>query len=163
GSRRSRPGTSTRRSCRTGSPPIIGPMAGRRRHTRRTATPASRAGHPPRAECRPRGRRRIEAPVSERARRAVPLRRAGGGGAGRPGVGAGRAAGLGAGAGAGGFVGGSTIGSSPAARPGTRSRAGAPPRPARRARLLVRHIDPWSTLKFSLVVAVALFFVWLVA
>jgi len=29
--------------------------------------------------------------------------------------------------------------------------------------LLVRHIDPWSTLKFSLVLAVALFFVWLVA
>ena len=31
------------------------------------------------------------------------------------------------------------------------------------ARLLVRHIDPWSTLKFSLVLAVAMFFVWLVA
>jgi hypothetical protein len=40
---------------------------------------------------------------------------------------------------------------------------GAPGRPARRARLLVRHIDPWSTLKFSFVLAVAMFFVWLVA
>ena len=57
-------------------------------------------------------------------------------------------------------------------RPGPRSarrpRAGAGPapnagRPARRARLLVRHIDPWSTLKFSFVLAVAMFFVWLVA
>ncbi|HEX6756202.1 MAG TPA: DUF3566 domain-containing protein [Mycobacteriales bacterium] len=38
-----------------------------------------------------------------------------------------------------------------------------PGRPARRARLLVRHIDPWSTLKFSFVLAVAMFFVWLVA
>jgi hypothetical protein len=36
-------------------------------------------------------------------------------------------------------------------------------RPPRRARLLVRHIDPWSTLKFSFVLAVAMFFVWLVA
>jgi Transmembrane domain of unknown function (DUF3566) len=46
--------------------------------------------------------------------------------------------------------------------PTPRSRA-AGSRPTRRARLLVRHIDPWSTLKFSLVLAVALFFVWLVA
>ena len=29
--------------------------------------------------------------------------------------------------------------------------------------MLVRHIDPWSTLKFSFVLAVAMFFVWLVA
>jgi hypothetical protein len=36
-------------------------------------------------------------------------------------------------------------------------------RPPRRARLLVRHIDPWSTLKFSFVLSVAMFFVWLVA
>ena len=47
------------------------------------------------------------------------------------------------------------------ARP--KGRGGAPGRPARRARLLVRHIDPWSTLKFSFVLAVAMFFVWLVA
>ena len=51
---------------------------------------------------------------------------------------------------------------------GTATRAGARPapnagRPSRRARLLVRHIDPWSTLKFSFVLAVAMFFVWLVA
>jgi hypothetical protein len=78
--------------------------------------------------------------------------------------GPGRAGAAGMGAATGGFVGGSTIGTAPVGgRPGTRGRAGSPPRPARRARLLVRHIDPWSTLKFSLVVAVALFFVWLVA
>jgi len=33
----------------------------------------------------------------------------------------------------------------------------------RRARLSLRRIDPWSTLKFSLVLAVALFVVWMVA
>ena len=36
-------------------------------------------------------------------------------------------------------------------------------RTPRRARLQLRHIDPWSTLKLSLVLAVALFVVWLVA
>jgi hypothetical protein len=41
--------------------------------------------------------------------------------------------------------------------------AGGTARPSRRVRLLVRHVDPWSTLKFSLVLAVAMFFVWLVA
>ncbi len=53
---------------------------------------------------------------------------------------------------------------------GTGSRPPAPARgaagggrPPRRARLLVRHIDPWSTLKFSFVLSVAMFFVWLVA
>ena len=53
-----------------------------------------------------------------------------------------------------------------ASRPASGSRPkgrGAAGRPARRARLLVRHIDPWSTLKFSFVLAVAMFFVWLVA
>jgi hypothetical protein len=50
---------------------------------------------------------------------------------------------------------------SAATRPARPSSSG--PRPARRARLLVRHIDPWSTLKFSFVLAVAMFFVWLVA
>jgi Transmembrane domain of unknown function (DUF3566) len=59
------------------------------------------------------------------------------------------------------FVGGSTLNRGAAggprpARPGT-------PRPARRARLTLRQIDPWSTFKFSLVLAVAMFFVWLVA
>ena len=48
-----------------------------------------------------------------------------------------------------------------AGRPAGRTAPG--PRPARRARLLVRHIDPWSTLKFSFVLAIAMFFVWLVA
>lgn len=90
---------------------------------------------------------------------------AGGAGAGLAGgVGTtGATSGLGTAAGTGPFVGGSTLGSSPTGRTAARGRRGTPPRPARRARLLVRHIDPWSTLKFSLVLAVALFFVWLVA
>lgn len=33
----------------------------------------------------------------------------------------------------------------------------------RRAKLQVRHIDPWSTLKLTLVLAVAFFFVWMIA
>jgi hypothetical protein len=33
----------------------------------------------------------------------------------------------------------------------------------RRARLQLRHIDTWSALKISLVVSIALFFVWMVA
>lgn len=33
----------------------------------------------------------------------------------------------------------------------------------RRAKLQIRHIDPWSTLKLSLVLAVAFFFVWMIA
>jgi hypothetical protein len=61
------------------------------------------------------------------------------------------------------FVGGSTLGTSPTRGGGRMGRGAAAARPARRARLLVRHIDPWSTFKFSLVLAVALFFVWLVA
>ena len=48
--------------------------------------------------------------------------------------------------------------------------AGQPPRvsrPARgrgprRARLQLRHINPWSVLKFSAVLAIALFFVWMI-
>ena len=40
-------------------------------------------------------------------------------------------------------------------------RAGA--RGPRRAKLQIRHIDPWSTLKLSLVLAVAFFFVWMIA
>src|SRR5829696_7092151 len=53
-------------------------------------------------------------------------------------------------------LGAATAGRPPSSRPGS-------PRPSRRARLLVRHIDPWSTLKFSFVLSVAMFFVWLVA
>lgn len=33
----------------------------------------------------------------------------------------------------------------------------------RRAKLQIRHIDPWSTLKLSLVVSIAFFFVWMIA
>jgi hypothetical protein len=33
----------------------------------------------------------------------------------------------------------------------------------RRARLQLRHIDTWSALKISLVVSIALFFVWMIA
>jgi hypothetical protein len=47
-------------------------------------------------------------------------------------------------------------------------RSAIPDRPStgagpRRARLSLRHIDPWSTLKFTLVLSVALFVVWMVA
>jgi Transmembrane domain of unknown function (DUF3566) len=60
------------------------------------------------------------------------------------------------------YGGGPTVGSGRAASRAA-ARSGARGRPARRARLTVRHIDPWSTLKFSLVLSVAMFFVWLVA
>jgi hypothetical protein len=53
-----------------------------------------------------------------------------------------------------------------AARPGT----GRPPRKPgkagrgpRRARLQLRHIDTWSAFKISLVLSIALFFIWMVA
>ncbi|PZS17439.1 MAG: hypothetical protein DLM57_08460 [Pseudonocardiales bacterium] len=36
------------------------------------------------------------------------------------------------------------------------------PRGPRRARLQLRHIDPWTVLKFSCVLSIALFFVWLI-
>jgi hypothetical protein len=39
-----------------------------------------------------------------------------------------------------------------------RTRASGP----RRARLQVRHVNPWTVLKFSCVVSVVLFFVWLI-
>ena len=49
-------------------------------------------------------------------------------------------------------------------RPPTQQRPRrAPVRGPRRARLQLRHIDPWSALKFSLVLSIALFFVWMVA
>lgn len=38
-----------------------------------------------------------------------------------------------------------------------------PARGPRRAKLQIRHLDPWSTLKLSLVLAIAFFFVWMVA
>ncbi|MEX5721245.1 DUF3566 domain-containing protein, partial [Geodermatophilus maliterrae] len=37
------------------------------------------------------------------------------------------------------------------------------PRGPRRARLQLRHIDTWSALKISLVLSIALFFIWMVA
>ena len=37
------------------------------------------------------------------------------------------------------------------------------PRGPRRARLQLKHIDPWSTMKFTLVLSVALFVVWMIA
>ena len=61
---------------------------------------------------------------------------------------------------------GGTPAAGPAQRPATADKA----RPAagrgrgpRRARLQLRHIDTWSALKISLVVSIALFFVWMVA
>jgi hypothetical protein len=45
-----------------------------------------------------------------------------------------------------------------AGRPASKGRRG-----PRRARLQLRHIDTWSALKISLVVSIALFFVWMVA
>jgi len=49
-------------------------------------------------------------------------------------------------------------------RPPAQQRARrAPARGPRRARLQLRHIDPWSALKFSLVLSIAMFFVWMVA
>ncbi|MGY1751014.1 DUF3566 domain-containing protein [Modestobacter sp. SYSU DS0511] len=43
------------------------------------------------------------------------------------------------------------------------ARANGKSRGPRRARLQLRHIDTWSALKISLVVSIALFFVWMVA
>jgi hypothetical protein len=52
-------------------------------------------------------------------------------------------------------VGGLTSGSA------ERNRA-ARPRGPRRARLQLRHVNPWTVLKFSCVLSIALFFVWLI-
>ena len=49
--------------------------------------------------------------------------------------------------------------SAPANRP---SRSLARPRGPRRARLQLRHVNPWTVLKFSCVLSIALFFVWLI-
>lgn len=57
----------------------------------------------------------------------------------------------------------SALGAATATRPPGPRPAGGSARPTRRARLLVRHVDPWSMLKFSFVLSVAMFFVWLVA
>jgi hypothetical protein len=56
----------------------------------------------------------------------------------------------------------------PAADPGRGSRStgrgnrGVRGRGPRRARLQLRHINPWTVLKFSCVLSIALFFVWLI-
>jgi len=49
--------------------------------------------------------------------------------------------------------------SRPAAAPPGRVAAGRGPR---RARLQLRHLNPWTVLKFSCVLSIALFFVWLI-
>ena len=46
---------------------------------------------------------------------------------------------------------------------GARGRSGKAGRGPRRARLQLRHIDTWSALKISLVLSIALFFIWMVA
>jgi hypothetical protein len=61
-------------------------------------------------------------------------------------------------------VDGPATGSGPAltaasARPASKSAGRGP----RRARLQLRHIDTWSALKISLVLSIALFFIWMVA
>ena len=45
---------------------------------------------------------------------------------------------------------------------GEAARPAARPRGPRRAQLQLRHINPWTVLKFSCVLAIALFFVWLI-
>ena len=64
------------------------------------------------------------------------------------------------------LVGGASTGSGPtvvarngSGRPGGGKKARGP----RRARLQLRHIDTWSALKISLVLSIALFFIWMVA
>jgi len=59
-------------------------------------------------------------------------------------------------------------GASPAATVGPRTGRGRGPgraggRGPRRARLQLRHVDTWSALKISLVLSIALFFIWMVA
>ena len=49
----------------------------------------------------------------------------------------------------------------PAAK--SRGRGTSKSRGPRRARLQLRHIDTWSALKISLVLSIALFFIWMVA
>jgi Transmembrane domain of unknown function (DUF3566) len=52
-------------------------------------------------------------------------------------------------------------GSVPAGAPGTATAGRRPPRGPRRARLQLRHLNPWSVLKFSCVLSVFLFFMWM--
>jgi len=60
---------------------------------------------------------------------------------------------------------GSAAGAPTASTPGGRSgsaHSAARARGPRRARLQLRHINPWTVLKFSCVLSIALFFVWLI-
>jgi Transmembrane domain of unknown function (DUF3566) len=50
----------------------------------------------------------------------------------------------------------------PAGRP-ARGKSGKPGRGPRRAKLQLRHVDIWSAFKISLVLSIALFFIWMVA
>jgi hypothetical protein len=50
----------------------------------------------------------------------------------------------------------------PAGQSGRGSGRGARARGPRRARLQLRHVNPWTVLKFSCVLSIALFFVWLI-
>lgn len=70
---------------------------------------------------------------------------------------------------------GSNSGSSVSARPGSPTppppragseaarRAKAPRRPPRLASLQLKRVDPWTVLKISLIVAIVMFFVWMIA
>jgi transmembrane protein DUF3566 len=58
-------------------------------------------------------------------------------------------------------AGAATSAPSGAAPTGTQRR-GTRPRGPRRAQLQLRHINPWTVLKFTCVLAIALFFVWLI-
>jgi Transmembrane domain of unknown function (DUF3566) len=49
----------------------------------------------------------------------------------------------------------------PAGAPTTATAGRRPPRGPRRARLQLRHLNPWSVLKFSCVLSVFLFFMWM--
>ena len=67
------------------------------------------------------------------------------------------------------LVQGSAVTGSPSAAPTPEPTGGAAdhrrplrPRGPRRARLQLRHINPWTVLKFSCVLSIALFFVWLI-
>jgi hypothetical protein len=60
-------------------------------------------------------------------------------------------------------TGGDVTGKDGASKPTGRSRIRGAGRGPRRARLQLRHIDTWSALKISLVLSIALFFIWMVA
>ena len=51
----------------------------------------------------------------------------------------------------------------PGAPAGSRRRARGPRRPPRLASLQLKRVDPWTVLKISLIVAIVMFFVWMIA